>query len=237
MAVKKPSIAAIPPGFTPAQYAFLESIRQALEATTSRRGGKVDPAYALPIGWIDLLTDIQTRTTGAGTPAYNVFNSPLRAYQFALNDEVYGGFHIPHDWKPGTPFWPHIHWSAISTTTNTVTWRFTWSYARGYGVEAFSTPATLDITQAHCGISRGHNIAETTDSQAIYLPNFETDGIVHWAFKLQTNNMPVDPFAFFVDLHYQSDGRLTNERNRTFTKVAYEDDLINKINEIIERIG
>jgi hypothetical protein len=42
--------------------------------------------------------------------------------------------------------------------------------------------------------------------------------------------------VFFADMHYQTDGKSTNERNRGFTKVTYEDDTVAKINEILERL-
>ena len=48
-----------------------------------------------------------------------------------------------------------------------------------------------------------------------------------------------NPFLFMIDMHYQTDGRETNERNMPangFTKMTYEDDLVAKINEILGRL-
>ena len=233
--VRKPGIPPVPK-VGEDRTRFDAAVKEALEIIMGRRLDAIKDGYVLPNGWVDLLTDIQTRTTGAGTPAFVTFQGTLRGYQFAASDEVYGNFHIPHDWAVGTNLYMHVHWATTTATAGSATWRWTWSYARGYGIEGFSTPVTVDVTQAHCGIAYGHNIAEMTDAQAILPDNCETDGIIQWALKLQSDTLADQPFVFFADLHYQSDGRLTNERNRTFTKVTYEDDLIAKINEMLGRL-
>lgn len=236
--MKKPGIPPIPkPGEDRAR--FDAAIKEAIEILTARRAPVIADGHSLPNGWVDLLTDIQTRTTGAGTPSFNVFQSPLRGYEFAAGDEVYGNFHIPHDWAVGTRLYLHVHWGCVSANAGNAVWRWNWSYARGYGVDGFSAPVSFDVTHAHCGIAYGHNIAECSDAQSILPNNCETDGIIQWALKLVSKTTTGNPFGFFADLHYQSDGRITNERNRTsngFTKLTYEDDLINKINEILARL-
>jgi hypothetical protein len=169
-------------------------------------------------GWQDQLCPIEVRGVGATDPNFNASFSPFRAYQFTVGDEIWFNIHIPHDYKWGTPVYFHVHWTADTTSTNTVVWRFNYSHARGYGVSQFPAATTVDITQAFAGTAWTHMIAEPAEGSGIVLTEMEPDSIIMVNMQLLTNNLPVDPFALFADLHYYSDGTLTNERNRTFTK-------------------
>lgn len=233
-AARKPAIPPVPkPGED--RTRFDTAIKEALEIIMGRRLATIAEMRQIGLGWSDMLTDIQTKTSGGGTPTFTTFQGAIRGYQFASGDEVYGNFHIPHDWAVGTKLYLHCHWATTTAAAGSATWRWTWSYARGYGIEGFSAPVTVDVTQAHCGIAYGHNIAEFSDAQAILPLNCETDGILQWALKLQSDTLAAQPFVFFADMHYQTDNKSTNERNRTFTKVRYEDDTVAKINEILGR--
>ncbi len=229
----------------PAGDMFASAVKENLEIIQGLRGSAIDPLAVVGERWKDLLCEITTRTTGAGTPAYNTFNGgPQRAYQFVLNDEVYTEVHIPHDWKIGTPIYLHVHWAGSNTNTGTVTWDLAWQYARGYGRQAFSASQTVQVTQAHCGIAFGHNIAEMSEAQAILPDQCETDGIVLVATKLSAKAYTGNVFAFFIDVHYQSDGVDTTSRNPIVDTAgngmwiknyaAYSCDSTEKINEIIE---
>lgn len=172
-------------------------------------------------GWADLLCTIEARGTGLGKPTYTALPGVLSyadAYQFAAGDKVTFYVHLPHDYKWGTPIYFHCHWLANTTSTNTVTWRFQYSYARGYGVEAFGAGTTVDVTQAGSGTALTHMIAEPAEGSGLTITNAEPDGLLICTLTLQTNNLGVNPYCMFADLHYYSDGTLTRERNRTFTK-------------------
>lgn len=169
-------------------------------------------------GWQDQLAPIEVRGVGATDPSFATTFAPFKAYQFAVGDEVWFNIHIPHDYKWGTPVYFHVHWTANTASTNTVVWRFNYSHARGYGVSQFPAATTVDVTQAFAGTAWTHMIAEPTEGSGITLTEIEPDSIILVNLQLLTNNLPVDPFALFADLHYYSDGTLTHERNRTFTK-------------------
>jgi hypothetical protein len=190
----------------------------ALKKSTVLNPWDDDPISTGQEGWADLLCDINVRGTGATDPNYNVTFAPFRAYQFTVGDEVWFNIHIPHDYKWGTPVYFHAHWLANTASTNTVTWRFSYSYAKGYGVSQFPAATVVDVTQAHSGVAWTHMIAEPPEGSGIMITDIEPDGIIMVNMKLQTNNLPVDPYCIFADLHYYSDGTLTHERNRSFTK-------------------
>lgn len=240
---KKPGIPPVPkPGED--RTRFDESIKECMEIIIGRRLASVDELRELGYGWKDLLSDAISCPTGPKAATYNVFQAngadEVFGYEMSTTSMVISGqSHVPHDYAAGTKVYLHVHWAATVASTRTSTFRFAWSYARGYGVEAFSSPVGVDVTQAHCNIAYGHNIAEFSDAQAILPDNFETDGLLLWSMRVTAQgatSVAYNPFVFMLDMHYQTDGRNTNERNRTFTKQTYEDDLVAKINEILGRL-
>jgi hypothetical protein len=226
---------------------FDTAIKECMEIIIGRRLATVKELNELGYGWTDLLSDALSRATGPKAAPYNVFRAngadEVFGYEMDTTARVISGqSHMPHDWAVGTRLYLHAHWAAVPASVRTTTFRFAWSYARGYGVEAFSAPAGVDVTQAHCNIAYGHNIAEFSDAQAILPLNCETDGLFLWSLRASAQgatSVAYNPFIFMVDMHYQTDGRSTNERNRTatgFSKMTYEDDLVAKINEILSRL-
>lgn len=169
-------------------------------------------------GWQDLLAAIDVKGTGVNDPTWETFITNISAYRFGINDECWFYIHLPHDYKWGTPIYPHVHWSTVSATTANLTWNITYSYARGYGIDAFPATSSISITQAGSGVANRHMIAEPAEGSGITLSTAEPDGLLLMRLKLTANSQPTDPFVFFCDLHYYSDGTLTHERNRSFTK-------------------
>lgn len=237
---KKPAIPPVPRAGED-RTRFDQSIKECLEIIMSRRLATIEEARQLGYSWKDLLSDATSRSTGPKAPPYNVFRvngaDEVFGYEMDTTARVISGqSHMPHDWAVGTKVYLHAHWAATVASASPTTFRFAWSYARGYGVEAFTLPAGVDVTQAHCNIQYGHNIAEFSDAQAILPNNCDVDGLILWSVRATSIPAAYNPFIFMVDMHYQSDERGTNERNRQFTKLTYEDDLVAKINEILERL-
>ncbi len=239
--MSKRPIPQVPSG-PPARVRFDSALKENIEALTGARLGRLPPATNRGERWQDLLSEITTRTTpGPGTPVFNVFRAPVRAYQFVVGNEVYNTFHIPHDWKIGTSLYVHVHWAGDNADTGTVTWDLNWTYARGYGQQAFPACSSLQVTQAHCGVAYGHNIAEMSDAQAFVPDGCETDGLLMVATKLSAQAYTGNVFGFYIDLHYQSDELLTTTRNPlngTWFKNDTENvgETINNLNSIIERL-
>jgi hypothetical protein len=204
----------------------------------SGAGIKVDPS-APTFGWHDLLGDVQIRGTGGTDPAYLAYNgSGIRQFFFAVNDEVFLAFHMPHDYASGTDIHLHFHWSQDQKTTagaatnavtgGSVTWGYEVCYAKGHQQAAFSAAVTGTIAQNASTTKNHHHIAEVQISAAspsasqIDTDNLETDGVILCRAYLSANNMTVAagsvpaPVLHFVDIHYQSTAIPTKNRVPNF---------------------
>lgn len=168
--------------------------------------------------WRDLIGEITVRGSGATDPNWNVFRTNLRNYQFAVNDECWLVFHMPHDYVPGTDLHLHFHWAHAATTVTggSVTWGYNVSYAKGHNQAAF--PATTDGTLvANASTTQyQHIISETQITASVpgagQFSNaaLEVDGLLLVRVYLSANNITVsgggvpEPFLFTADIHYQS---------------------------------
>jgi len=181
-----------------------------------------DPAHS---GWNDVLADISAgRGIGVNAPTWATIRDGIKAYEFSATaiNEVWVNLHILHDYLWGSKVWPHIHWTTTGTNTGVVRWGIEYTYARAYGVEAFPATTTIYLEQAASGTAYTQMLAEPVEADGILLPNCEPDGVLLcrvFRDAGHANDTCTDgAFALFADLHFQSDGYLTNERNRGFTK-------------------
>ena len=201
-------------------------------------GVKVDPA-APSYPWHDLLGAISIRGVGATDPGYNVYRGGIRGYQFAVNDEVFIEFHIPHDYVPGSDIHLHFHWSingktkagaaAGTVTGGTTTWGSEVSYSKGHNQAAFIAPITRTVVSATTASTLyQHYITETQLSAAspsasqLDSDDLEVDGVILCRAYLSANNITVSsgsvpaPFLHYVDVHYQSTGIGTKQKAPDF---------------------
>ena len=165
-------------------------------------------------GWRDLMGPIDVRAGGVGNPTWATFITNINAYRFAVNDECWINFHIPHDYVPGTDLFLHTHWAITTTSTANVTWSFDLSYAKGHNQAAFPATVNTTVVQAGSGIANQHMIAETqiTGGALLTLGDIEVDGIILAHIKLTANATGVDPFLFCSDIHYQSSNMATKNK-------------------------
>ena len=198
---------------------------------TSGMGIEVDNASP-SFPWQDLFGNITAKaTTGAGTnPNWVTYRGGISGFQFAVNDEVWVEYHIPHDYLPGSNIFIHCHWSyiAASMTSGGVTWTFDATAAKGHQQQAFPAPVTLSVAQTAITSASGgqymHHIAEVqltaTSPTANQLPNssIEPDSLilVHCYLSANTLQGTPPPFLHFCDLHYQSTGVGTKEKAPNF---------------------
>lgn len=189
----------------------------------SGKGVKVDLSVPT-FPWHDLLGEINSRGVGATDPAFATFRGNIKAYQFAVNDEVWNVFHMPHDYVPATDLYIHAHWAHDSTTVSggSVTWGFDVTYAKGYNQAAFAAPINTTVQQNASTTQYQHMIAEVQLSAAspsgsqLDSDNLEVDGLILVRTYLSANAMTgatPDPFLFTVDIHYQSIGIGTKQKN------------------------
>lgn len=176
-------------------------------------------------GWDDyIVSGLNVRLRGASDPELRDFRSGMYLYAFSGTtgaNEVYTTVHILHDWKPGTDIYPHVHWGhKIAAPTGDVVWQIDYSIAKGFSQEAFPTPITISAQQT-AGTVHYHQIVET--SSVIPAASIEVDAVV--LMRIYRNSahgsdtFENDAFLMQVDLHYESDGRRTNEKTSPFTKV------------------
>jgi hypothetical protein len=196
---------------------------------TSGEGIKVDISAAT-FPWHDLIGNINYHGIGVADPALATYQGTIKQFQFAVNDEVWLGFHMPHDYVPNSDIYIHAHWSHTATTVTggSVTWGFAAMAAKGHNQGAFPGEVAPSIAQNASTTQYQHMIAEvqlsSSSPSASQINNnvLEPDSIILVKCHLAANAMTVsgggvpDPFLHFVDIHYQSTGIGTKQKAPAF---------------------
>ena len=173
-------------------------------------------------GWRDITTQVTVRGVGANDPTFSVYTgTTFRAFSFSATtmNEVFAVFHVPHDWIPGTAIHLHAHWSnaAAAPSTGNVIWGFDYSFAKGFGQEAFPVQNNVIISAPSPAISKTHNISETPP---ILVPGMEIDGILLVrCYRDAANVLDTCTNAVFLhtmDIHYESDSNSTKNKAPNF---------------------
>ena len=169
-------------------------------------------------GWRDITGQINVRGVGSNDPTWTVIDAgPLSAFQFALNDECWMAYHMPHDIVKGSDVHLHTHWMVDGTNVQPVRWEWTYSFARGFGQDPYVPAGTTIFAQeAPTGVAWQHM---TTESSAITLFALETDAILYTRIRRITNGATDNTDGVFLltgDVHYQSTDRSTINRAPDF---------------------
>lgn len=178
-------------------------------------------------GWHDLLSPTVIYSgASANKPSFDVFKGNIRQYAFIVNDESFHHFHIPHDYKVGTDLYIHAHWThtASDVTSGSATWEFEATYAKGYTRGIWITPAIVSASTQASSTPYTHMISEVQLSNnggtggKLDSALIETDGVIEVRLKLASNTLTNTPKLFmnFCDIHYQSTGLPTKNRNYNF---------------------
>ena len=169
-----------------------------------------------------MLGEIIVRGSGANDPTFSAYGATsFFAYSFSATvmQQFWIVFHVPHDYVPGTDIYLHVHWSNAAATPNTgnVIWGFEYSFAKGYNQQAFPASTTVTVTQACPATRYQHNIAETT---AITISGMEVDGLLMCRIYRNAaaggDTCTDAVFAHMADMHYQSTGVPTKNKNYPF---------------------
>lgn len=190
------------------------------ESGTGIKLNVADPQFP----WHDLLSPtIIYEGAQAHKPNFATLVGDIRKYQFAVDDESFHEFHIPHDYAPGTNLYIHVHWThGEAVTSGAVTWTFDCTYAKGYSQGVFGTPTVLSVTQTANTTALTHQIAEVQLSVSGGAENrlnsslIQPDGLILVRTTLSDNTTDADPFMMFCDVHYQSTNLGTKNRNYNF---------------------
>lgn len=196
---------------------------------TSGEGIKLDPATPT-FGWRDIIGPVVPKATGAGSPTRRQYaGGNVYDWSFAENDVCDFGFHIPHDYVPGSDLHIHVHWSHNGTNiTGNAVFTFYWQYAKGHNQANFhaekSTTITYNTTDLATTPQYRHRIDEVAitassgDSSHTLNTDIEVDGVIMGQLKLTT--LPTitggNLFIHTVDLHYQSTNLATKQKAPNF---------------------
>lgn len=168
--------------------------------------------------WCDIIGKIQPKFTGAGSPARATYAAGnVSDYAFLAGDLVDLGFHVPHDWVPGTDMFFHVHWSHNGTAIsgNAV---FDWYYQIAKRDGNFGAEKALTITYNTTNIATTpqyrHRVDEIQMTASVATATvaatseIEVDGFIVGTLKLTTlptiTGGGTKLFIHTADIHYQS---------------------------------
>ncbi|KKL23593.1 hypothetical protein LCGC14_2423830, partial [marine sediment metagenome] len=185
----------------------------------SGNGIKVDTTTPT-FGFADLLGRVTSVNTGATKPIHSTYRGGIKEFEFAVNDEDYFEFHIPHDYVKGTDIFLHVHWSHIGTFVNggTITFNVEQTYSKSHNQAAFPAPATgtytgtASTTQYQQILSETQSSASSPTGLQIDTDDLEPDGVILMTLGISSNDITVseggvpNPFIHYVDIHYQTTG-------------------------------
>lgn len=168
-------------------------------------------------GWKDNFANLTAAEVGAGAPTMTAFgpSGTVKQRSFIVNDSVYIVWHIDHDVAPGSTAYMHMHWATNGTSTNTVKWQISYTYAKGHQQEAFPTDTVLSLEAAPTATAWQHEITE--DTTGFVIP--EVDSLIVAEVKRVTNGGTDNTdtvFGLFADIHYLSDRSCTPSRSPDF---------------------
>jgi hypothetical protein len=172
-------------------------------------------------GWHDVTTEINVRGAGANNPTWAQIGAGVfYGYNFAVGDECWMTFHVPHDIVPSSDIYLHTHWLPNGTDANDVKWTWTYTYAKGFDQAAFSSTGTaISATGAinATPVAYQHYITETA---AITIAGLtEPDGLIYVHLTRVTNGAVDNTDGIFLltaDMHYQSTGVATKNKAPNF---------------------
>jgi len=175
------------------------------------------------MGWKDLIMPMSSALIPPSkSPIFAYLSNGLGYYHFPDNKDkhlmLY--FHIPHDYKPGSLIYPHVHWAGLSPSIGTVHWQLEFNIAKGHEQGGLFTSNTqiIDLIQSGSSIIGEHIVTECTDVEAFIVP--EPDTIVTMKVsRLGSKNTDTfigETIGVFCDLHYQSDRETTPNKKPDF---------------------
>lgn len=177
-------------------------------------------------GWNDLVSDITVRSGAGSAPDLAAYRDGIYAYSFNQDvlNECFANFHLRHDYIPGTMIYPHIHWTANTTTTGVVRFGVEYTLARrgdSTGLIAFGATQTIYIEHVvGAGEQYLHHVSETTDGNGIVGTNLEVDSLILCRIFRDaghSNDTFIDPvFMLTADMHYECDAQSTPLRSPPF---------------------
>lgn len=173
------------------------------------------------LGWKDNINPFSSALgNGVTEPNWADIGNGLFAYHWTTGEKLFTQFHVDHDYALGTPCFPHVHFfcKQAQANGNAVTWRLTYTIAKGHsqGESLTVAPTVIDMTYTYDGteVAGEHIIVEVADIDAFDLK--EPDTVVIMCVELLSETATGDIVGLMADLHYQSDRETTPYRKPNF---------------------
>ena len=210
------------------RYAFIPNLQvdgdvvfmgDAIHSDQTGTGIKLGDRETASFGWEDMLGPIEVRGVGANDPTWaaGLGSGAQSAYSFAVNDECWIPYHVPHNYVPGTDIYFHVHYIKDGTNVQPVKWEFNYIHAKGHQQQAFTMAGTtVTVEQTPEAAAWTHQIAETV---AQTLTGLEVDSMIYMRMRMITNGATENTDGIYVltaDLHYQSTGKPTLNKAPNF---------------------
>ena len=169
-------------------------------------------AGAKALFWDDLRTPMQnTRLNPTKSePAFEEFTDGLFVYKFDTNNADDESLHfvaqMPHTYKEGTGFCPHIHWAPDNTNTGDVVWEFEYIIANIDGT--FPTLAVNDrLVVAADGIALKHQRDDfaTIDGTGLTISHMIICRLTRMSASDAADTFTGNACALEFDFHFQKD--------------------------------
>jgi parallel beta-helix repeat protein len=179
--------------------------------------GVVGELMAFQTRWEDLRAPLLIGAIGlTNPPSLNVLRGNLRAYEFALNDEIFIGFHLPHSYLEGSTAYIHVHYTTDGTDVNTVKWDIEYQIVKVGDAFPVST-TTLSLTDTPSGTAYEHYIIEDSTG---FAPGVLQAGAQILCRLVRVTNAGTDNtdavFGLELDIHYQRNNIGTLNRTPPF---------------------
>jgi len=221
------------------KYSLTDIVGNSILPKTTGIGIKLDTTTP-SFGFKDLIGQIVPRPSGGPAPTLSPYHgTKVLAYAFAATPDVIDNitFHVPHDYLPNSELFLHMHWGHNGTTiSGNFIYNYYITYCKGYNQTSQIFNAELTIPQTIAlGVAPQianyprwmHHIQEvqitstTPDTTHLDRALIEIDGLIMIALNVTT--IPTisggtinNPFIFTIDLHYQSTGLPTINKNYPF---------------------
>lgn len=198
-------------------------------AGTGIKVDRVSPTFP----WRDLIGNIGIKTTGPTAPTLSAFRGGnAQRLFFPVGTQADMEYHIPHDYLPGSDVFLHLHWGHNGTAIGgNLVLQVSMSYAKGFNQEIFTPekvfnmtiPATnLTVAPRFCHIVSEVQISASNPTATQFNSSiFEVDGEMIVQLKCLTvptitGGTVAAPYWGHIDLHYQSTGRGTKNKQPNF---------------------
>lgn len=171
-------------------------------------------------GWSDMIMNFSYPGTGGAAPSEVADPDGFRTLSFGSNDEISQYHHVNHNFKPNTNAYPHVHWvpATAMSVGETVVWEVAYKRARGHDQnESFFggvTTFTITYTASEARVAGNHVVSECSDLQAFDL--LEPDTLIGVKIKRLAGTYSGAVYAYFADLHHESDREVTLNKAPSF---------------------